>query len=211
MKGPLRVMLLTEGDAEFKSLPYVMPQFNGVSPHTVMNPLKVNLQPDAGPGVIARQCKSRVEIAVAKGADLVVLVIDREKQDACPGLIASRVEAAISRVCNSVSVRVVLKDRTYENWLVADLNALAAQPKRFDVTPARRKRVEPDKADIVNALALMKDMVVGPAYEKVSDAEKICASMDVGRAARHSRSLRHLLHVLDVPAYAAGCKRSAAP
>lgn len=207
----MKVVVLTEGDAEFRALPLFLDQLNALSPHTVMRPLKVPVQPDAPPGVIAKACKSRVAIAVAQGADLVIVLLDREQQAAHPGTLAAAVESALAAHCGGARTRVVYKDRLFENWLVADLDALAAQPKRFSVTAARRRRVEPNKADSIDAMTLIKSMALGKGYDKVADAEKICRKIDVPRAAMHSRSLRHFLHVLEVTAYSSGCKAAAAP
>ncbi|WP_425574934.1 DUF4276 family protein [Nocardioides fonticola] len=151
-------------------------------------------------------------IAVAQGADLVIVLLDREQQSDLPGKLAADVETALATHCGAgTRVRVVYKDRLFENWLVADMDSLSAQPKRFAVTAARRRKVEPNKADAVDGLLLMKEMAIGKDYDKVADAERVCRKLDVRRAAMHSRSLRHFLHVLEVSAYAAGCKRAVAP
>lgn len=202
----MRIALLTEGAAEYGSLPALLPQINRESPNTFLKPLKINVAPDVAPGIIARECKSRISIAAAKGADLVVVVLDREQQNTCPGQIARILEAAIIEVCTRLPVRVVLKDRLYENWLIADMNALACQPKRFQVTKAKRKKVEPNKADQADGLALIKSMAVGPDYNKVQDAAKICHHLDIFQAALHSRSFRHFLHIAGIPQFTDGCK-----
>jgi len=202
----MKIALITEGDAEFKSLPLLLPEINSLTSNIVLKPLKVNVSPDAEPGVIARECKSRVLIAAARGAGLAVVLLDREQQAKCPGDISTEIEAAINAACNSLPVRVVLKDRLYENWLVADMDGLAAQARRFEVTAARRRRVEPNKADKTDGLALIKSMTLGGHYEKVQDAERICRHLGVERAAEHSRSLRHFLHVVGMPEFAEGCK-----
>ena len=193
----MKIALLTEGDAEYASLPKLLPQLNAAVRHTIVKPLKVNCPPDATAGIIARECKSRVLIAAAKSADLVVVLLDREEQEACPGRIASEVERAIGRMCPNIEIRVVLKDPYYESWLVADMDALAAQPQRFAVTTARRRRVEPNKADRANGMALIKEMVKGDHYDKAPDSERICSKMELERAILHSRSLRYSCTSLD--------------
>ncbi len=145
-------------------------------------------------------------IAAGQGADAAVVLLDREQQDACPGRIARDIAAALMRACAVLPAYVVLKNRCFENWLVADLGALLAQPSRFEVTSAMRKKVEPNKADQCDAIALLKKSVIEDQYEKVRDSVRICSKMDVAVAARHSRSFRHLLHVLEDPAYLSQCR-----
>lgn len=192
----MRIALVTEGDAEFAAIPKILPQLERATAHQIIKPLKATIQPDASAAVVARQAKGAILIAAAKGADLVVVVLDREKRVECPSLLATAVEAAISAVCAGVTVKVVYKDRAFENWLVADMDALKKQPARFAVTPARRKKVEPNKSDKIDALVLLKEMATGPSYSKVVDGVKICSHMHVGKAAKHSRSFRHFMHVL---------------
>ncbi len=185
-------------------MPRLYPQLSARSGHDFMT-LKINVSPDASAAVIARACRSRLVIALAKGASLAVVVLDREQQQICPGLIASGIETEVGKVCAPMPARVVIKDRTFENWLVADFGALAQCPKRFSLTNAMVARVEPDKADRCDGKALIASAVKKGQYDKVKDAERICRRMDVGKAAANSRSFRHLLHVIGDIAYNAGC------
>ena len=205
----MRIAIVTEGVSEYKSLPELYEQLRARTKHTLLNPLKVNVSPDAPVAVVARECKSRVLIA-SQNADLVVILLDREQQPDCPGVIAGSIAGALGQVCAvSASVKVVLKDRAYENWLVADLDALRAQPKRFQVTSGIERAVQPNKADRCDALRLLSTAALGPAFDKVQDSVRICRRMDVHKAAQHSRSLRHLLHVLGDEDYPDQCRTAA--
>lgn len=159
--------------------------------------LHVKCQPDGPTRGIAKACEPVLRQAKARAADLFILVIDREKQTCPPGNLAAALTADIKRLGPwSFEVEVVYKDRTFENWLIADLDALRAQPARFKVSAALARQVEPDKADSVEALGLLKSAVKGKQYEKAQDSQKIAERMDLTSAARNSRSIRHLLHVL---------------
>jgi hypothetical protein len=43
----------------------------------------------------------------------------------------------------------------FENWLVADYDALAAQRGRFKSSVADRNRVQPNRADAADAAAIL--------------------------------------------------------
>jgi hypothetical protein len=62
--------------------------------------------------------------------DVVVVLLDRETQNQGPAEIAAALEREFARKAYGVPVRVVVKDRQFENWLVADLDALR-QCRRF--------------------------------------------------------------------------------
>lgn len=192
----MKIALITEGDAEFAALPKILPQIRTATKNSVMNPLKVACHPEATAAVIARKCEGTIKVARAKGANRVVLFLDRETRLHSPGAIAEEIECAIERLHLDIPVKVVMKDRMFENWLVADFDALEAQPGRFHVNDSARRLVEPEKADNVNALQLLKKWTRGD-YDKVADAIKICGRMTVIRAAWHSKSFRHFLHELD--------------
>lgn len=202
----MRIGVLTEGASEVKCLNLLYDQVHSHTRHRLLAPLKINVNPKAPPGIIARECKSRLLIAKQKGAERSVVLLDREDSEDCPGKIALSIESAIMRLCPIMPVRAVLKNRTFENWLIADPEALAAHPKRFTVTAAVRRRIRPDRADSCAAYELLSSIAVRD-YQKISDSRLICSGIDLSRAASNSRSLRHFLHVLDVTPYRGQCKK----
>jgi hypothetical protein len=202
----MKIAVLTEGDSEVKSLSSWYEQLHARTGHRLLNPLKINVDPLAAPGIIARECKSRLQIAQKQGAQLALVLLDREQRNECPGMIALTVENAIERVCPILPVKAVLKDRTFENWLISDPSALEAQPARFKLTQATKRRIQPNRADTCDAEALLHSIVLKQHYQKVPDSKLICAKMDVVKGAANSRSLRHLLHILGIDLYADQCK-----
>jgi len=169
------------------------------------------VSPDAPPAAIARRCIPGVKIAAKLGATLIVVLLDRERQRACCGRIARTIQEEVYKtasVPDEVAVEVVLKDRKFENWLIADLDALRAQPARFLVTNAIEQLVAPDKADKCDAESLIKRALRKSfSYDKTDDGFRVCIRMDVMKAAANSRSFRHLLHVLGCRPYAQSCAR----
>lgn len=203
----MKIALITDGESEFRNLPMLMPQIQARSGNAIIGPMKVNTNGAAPAEKVARECESRIKIAKALGANLAVIILDREGILQCTGERAVELERAVARRCGAVAPRVVLKDRMFENWLIADLSALKAQPGRFRVTPTTQRMVEPNKADQCDALQMLKSMTVGDSYDKVRDSARICERMKLDRAALHSRSLRHLLHVVGDRMYAQQCRR----
>jgi hypothetical protein len=203
----VRIALVTEGVSEFRALRLLYVQFHRRTPHTLLPPLKINVPPDAPPSIVARELKSRLIIAAERGANRALVLLDRERQQACPGAIAVDIERAVERTCRALPVQVALKDRTFENWLVADPSALEALPARFKMSKAAKSAIVPNKADRCDALALLKSSVVRNQYDKVLDSARICSRMDVEKAAMNSRSFRHLLHLLEDHDYRRQCKR----
>lgn len=201
----MKVGLIVDGDAEFASLPHLLPRID--SKHEVLpRVLKAAMHPLGGPGKIARAVMPAIRIFVAnKGVRQVVIVLDREQQPGCCGAIAEDITRAVSRLCESeglrVQVSVVLKDRTYENWLISDPEALRASTGRFRVTAALTKKVQPDKADTVEAGKLIKTAVVKGSYDKVEDGVRIMKAANPLRMGANSRSFRRLLRVVGDRAY----------
>ncbi|MEV6368739.1 DUF4276 family protein [Micromonospora musae] len=204
----MKVFVITEGVSEYRGLPKLSSQIQASCRHT-LKVLKTNVPSDVPISKIVRRSISNVLLAFAENADLVVLLLDREEQDSCCGKVAESIRQELARSVGdqySDKIYVVLKDRKFENWLVADLDALKAQPARFKVTPSVVKKVAPNKADTIDAEKLIKSIVIGGNYEKVADSGRICERLNLEQAAVNSRSFRHFLHVIGHPAYSDGCR-----
>lgn len=205
----MKIAIITEGTGEFKALPRLYPQLQEAMPGTrFMRPLKVNVPPDAPQATVATACLPQVRIACRLGAGVIVVLLDRERQTDCCGLIA---EAIARNIClraelGRAVVHVALKDRQFENWLVADPDALRMQPARFQVTAGFARKVGNGSADRCDAYPLLKSAVVRGGYDKIDDADRICSRQDVRKVAATSRSFRHFLHVVGYPDYRDGCR-----
>jgi hypothetical protein len=208
----MKVGFIVDGDAEFASLPHVLRRID--SKHEVLpRVLKAPVHPLGGPGKIARAVMPAVHLFVTKGVRHVVIILDREHQTECCGAIAAEITQAVSTRCKNeglgVEVSVVLKDRAYENWLVSDPEALRASAARFRVTAALTKKVQPNKADTVEAGKLIKTAVVKGSYDKVEDGVRIMKAADPSRMGANSRSFRRLLRVAGDPTYSKQSKHPA--
>ncbi len=206
----MRIAVLTEGRGEFKAFPGVLEKLAARSGHVFLR-FQVNVHPLDAPMAVAKACLPVLGAVMEKKAELAVLVLDRENAPSCCGDRAKELQAALSVAWNGgLDTRVVLKDSAFENWLVADLAALRSQPGRYTVSESMRKKIEPDKADSCDGHELLRTATKGRSFHKVDDAVEICKRLDPERAAKHSRSFRHFLHVIGDPAYPEQCRRPAA-
>lgn len=206
----MTLAIIVDGEAEFYALPALLDKIEGDIGQPILRPYRANIQPYAPPGVIAKACKDRVQQALGRGADRIVVLLDRELRDDCPGDIASAVSSAL---CNIVPCQlfVVIKDRTFENWVIADVGALEAQPARFRDCHIVRNAVVPNRADAASAKQLLDRVVRGRAYDKIADARRTLERADPQKMAEHSRSFRRLLRILGDPTYSAQSANPAVP
>jgi hypothetical protein len=96
---------------------------------------------------------------------------------------------------------VVVKNRCFENWLIADLEALRARsPRKYNFPDGVIDRVRRSGADNVQATDLL-DRYVDGGYCKRADSAEMCRVVRADRLAANSRSFRKLLRSLGHPAY----------
>jgi hypothetical protein len=143
-----------------------------------------------------------------QGVGKVVVLIDREDRSDCPGALAAAIQARIARETD-VEVAVVIKDAAFENWLVADVDAVRSLKQRFDLSNNTQNAVQPNKADKCPALELLKRSTQGSSYDKVEDSKRILARADATRIATHSRSFRRFLRCAGCPTYASQSRQPA--
>ncbi len=195
----MRIGIVVDGVSEYESLPHILRRLADESGHVYPKVIKADIQPLAPFPVIARACCSAIGVFEGRGFDRIIILLDRKTRPDCPGEIA-RVLCSLLAGKASFPITVVVKDRCFENWLVADLDALAGQPRRFHLTSGRRRSVDPNKADSVDAAALMRAVVVGR-YDKVEDSKRVLSRAMPDRMARNSRSFRKFMRELEHPTY----------
>lgn len=200
----MRVGPIVDGDAEFRSLPELIPRV--VTPYTVLKPLYADMQPTAPIPQIVRAVKSRLHIHAVRGADIALILIDLESKKMCPGAWAQQLEQGLAHGCAGCGIntfKVVVKNRTYENWLVSDMEAIIRMPERFKLSAKQLAQIQPNKADSTNAIEILKTAAIKKSYDKVPDAIRIMRFADPLRIAANSRSFRRFLRAVKNPVYAA--------
>ncbi|MGI8643567.1 MAG: DUF4276 family protein [Thermomicrobiales bacterium] len=196
----MRIGLIVDGQSEYEALPAIIPSLEEQTGHVIVHPVKADIQPKAPIGVIARACHKGIRALSLREVELVVILFDREDRSECPGELASLVGAVLDRQTD-VPFSIVIKDQTFEHWLISDLEALEASPGRFHLSNATRRSIAPNKADQAPALTLLQAAVRNQAYDKVKDSKRILERADPMRVAASSRSFRRFLRYLEHPSY----------
>jgi len=200
----MKVGIVVEGRSEFKGLPEIRDQLIELTDAAALKILFAPYDPKGSPGKIARECESRIKQLAGRGFNRVIVLVDREdRTDSCSE-IADAIESAIADRKLGIQAHVVVKNRSFENWLVSDPTALTTMKARFALSKEMLRRIRPDKADRIDALSLLKKAAQGGAYGKVDDSRRILARADVSRMGSNSRSFRCLLGRLGHPDYRSG-------
>lgn len=198
----MKIGLLVDGEAEYRSLPRLYGRVQ--TSHNFLKPLKADIQPFAPVSQIIGRVRRILPVLVNRGAQGVIVLLDREDRRVCPGEFAAEISEGLQSTRGEYGlslIAVVVKESRFENWLVADLSALEQFPKRFIVPAATQHLVMPNKADRCDALKILKAAAQNDAYSKVQDATRILSVADPDRIAENSRSFRRFLRELGHPGY----------
>jgi hypothetical protein len=183
--------IVTEGQGEVSGLPEIYNQLQESCGCRLIKPIFASVHPKAPIAILCKDLAPRVKLSIQRGARIVVILLDLEDADECPGVRAKEVENGLRREV-SHDVRVVMKDSCFENWLIADPAALRRLPALFGV---RDLRFTPGRADKADALTLLK-RASGSAYAKTVHPQQILARADVNTMASNSRSFNKFKRVL---------------
>lgn len=200
----MKLGVVVEGHSEYKALPEICPQLREACGASTVKLLRADYDPLAPPARIVKACESRIIQLAERDCRAAVVLVDREGRTERCAEIAKGLEQAFSSNDFSIPVHVVVKDKCFENWLVADLAALRQLRKRFQVSKGMAQKVEPNRADRADALDLLKRAAKGSSYGKVDDAKRILEKASVDRIALHSRSFRCFLGRLGDPRFSSG-------
>lgn len=202
-----RIGIIVEGNGEVPAFKRLIPKIHSDS-EVLCQPVRADLQPKSTPAQVATSAKAAVTYLLGRGVDLVVVLIDRETNPSAPGF-AAVLKTAFANRYPHVSFEIVVKDSCVENWLIADTDALRAQPKRFQLSTGVINQVVPNKADNIDAQKLLNRIAVKFEYDKGSDPARIATHQDPRKAAENSRSFRRFLRVLGDQLYAMQSKNPA--
>jgi len=196
----LKIGIIVDGDAESQALKLLTRRVE-IKDTQLLDPLYANMQPKDAPGQIARAAKRQIDILIAKGADKIIVLIDREDNRKCADEIAGEIETAFDRL-GCANTTVVIKNRKFENWLIADVGVFRKLKARYKVTKSFETAVVPNKADsVADAEALLNQIVVKVVYHKRRDAAQITGLQKVAEIGKNSRSFRRFLRVVGYSTY----------
>jgi hypothetical protein len=200
----MKIGVIVDGRAEYSSLGVVLQKINTTA-EIISQPIKCDIQPYSTAGQIAHVVvKKGLGTLVHRGAEKIVVLVDKENRRDCTIEFVQSIEDEIARrkpvPFAKVEVRVVLKICTYENWLIADTHALIQIPGLIPNPSRIARRIANNRADSVDAQQLLADNVRG-GYDKIRHAQAICLHFNPDNAAQNSRSFRKLLQLLEHPDY----------
>lgn len=206
------VGLVVEGATEFEALPllHAKPLVPGCPP---LNPINFDggvaqAKPE---GIAKRVCKHVLTHLVA-GRRTVVVCLDREDRDDCAGAFAEAVQRAIEAELDKTTiiaakktpytVHVVVADRAFEAWILADAHGLHAR-RVFQRAPSFHSfEGRPGKSGKKGAVEISE--LWERTYEKTTHGRRLFEELRFedarrcGNGQRGSRSLDKLLRTLGV-------------
>lgn len=195
----MTVGLITEGDAEFHALPLL--HSAGLVPGCPpMKPINLGgIGGEASPRAIAARVWRRVVEHWTRGIKRVLVCVDRELRKDCPGRLAGAIRRELDSLLvgywrPGCSLSVVVADRAFEAWLLADATGLHARrvfKRRPGFTSFEGKAGERNRRGAVELESLL-----GRPYVKSVDAPRIFRSIEFARARTRSSSLDKLLREL---------------
>jgi hypothetical protein len=192
----VKVGLVVDGESELLALPILSSRIKGT--HRVVKTVKADIQPCSSPENIARKVNRQLPFLKALGVQLVIVLLDREQLAECCGQRALAIQKSVISLAGNFrfsDCQVILKNRTFENWLIADQLALQSQPRRF-----KWKGLE-GEVDELNAKDLLSRAAIGASYHKRIDSLRITRLAEPRRIGFQSRSFRKLLGILGCPEY----------
>ncbi len=199
----MKIGIVSEGQSEVDALPKLFPAFQAATGNSFLRPIRTSVHPTATFDGIAYAAAKQIEKLLLREPDVIVFLLDREQRTECPGELAARIHDALHQSRKGLCpIQVVVKDRTFENWLISDVAALATQRGRFDLPPSAARSVVQSGADGFDALAVLKQWTAGRPYRKADDSIRILDHADPLRMAATSRSFRRFLRCVGHPAYA---------
>lgn len=197
---------MVDGDAESQALK-LLTQRISIRGTQLLDPIYANMQPRSTPGQIARSAKPKIDVLTARGVDKIVVLIDKEDRQECPTQFASSIEEAFNAL-GCPHVKVAVKNRKFENWLIADADVFNQLRSRYRITRAFQRAVSPNKADsVADAEGLLNRIVVSGEYHKRRDAQQITGLQEADKMARNSRSFRRFLRLVGYANYSLQSKR----
>lgn len=197
----MKIGIVDDGQASSQAL-YEMLR-RSIASGSLLRPLYADMQPRAKPGQIVRAASPKIKILQQRGATKILLTIDLEDDSQCPTAFSKAIKDAL-KAQNMPDVEVVIKKYCFENWLIADLDALESLPGTFRLTDRIKGRIKASGADAERKpLDLLNAVRLGDRrYHKATDGMSIAKNFDALRAATNSRSFRRFLRVLGHPHYA---------
>lgn len=163
-----RVAAVVEGSMEYAAVPVLLRNL-GLAPSVPYN-LHGQSVDESLDRYVRRAIIPAVDICLQKHPDIVLVLLDREDRDQCPGSLASM----IAKIINRQRVAVVIANRRIENWIIAD----SANVNRSKLVNNPLPRLKPAEADGRNALEMIKRAMSPTGYKKATHGVALLARVN---------------------------------
>lgn len=183
--------IVVEGLGEIEAIHNLLNKVQKTTP-LICKPLRADLQPKANALVIARSARTAINQLTRRGATKIVILIDGEDHP-CVVSFANSLRQGFRNQYPQQNLSIVVKNRTIENWLIADVSAIEKLPARFTVKAELRNAIQHQADEIANAERLLNRCALKYGYHKGDDPRRIAAHIDIAAAAAKSRSFRKFL------------------
>lgn len=194
----MKIGIIVDGSEEQSTFGIVVSKIQIEGIH-IVKPLYASIAPKATPLQIAKAAESRIKILHATGVQKIIVSIDLEDLNECPGSRAKNLEEAFSKL-GYKNISVVIKNRKFENWIIADIDNLKGH-KLFNVSNSMEGRLKNCDSiqDAVKELNKMKG--VNGYYHKTKDGNSLAKSINPLNIAANSRSFRRFMKLIGHPNY----------
>ncbi|QWV94885.1 DUF4276 family protein [Geomonas oryzisoli] len=202
----MKIGIIVDGQAESQALRFIVDKIK-IAGTQIVAPLYSDLQPRATPHQIVRSACGKIEILNAKNVDQIVLLIDLDDRRECHVAFADSINKAISDM-KLPNITAVVKNKCFENWLIADHNGISKMVNRFKLSQAFINSVCKNKADnVLKAEELINSIANKTKYKKGIDSVEMSKCVDPMNIALNSRSFRRFLRVIGHSKYSTQSKQ----
>ena len=193
----MKIGIIVEGQEEQQSMRYIVENIN-IEGKQILTPIFAPIEPKATPQQIVKAMEGRLKLL--SKANQIIVLIDLEDMDICPGDRANSLENYFFSK-SYTNIKVIIKKRQFENWLLADPDAINGL-KNFNVSEAFRRRVTGNADNIHNPIELLSNLKSDrKSFHKTKDGTAIAKEIDYLKVADNSRSFRKFLRVIGHPLY----------
>lgn len=183
------IAVVVEGIGEIEAIKFYISKIDKTV-SVVGRPYHADLQPKANPRVIATAARPVINQLKKRGVTKILIVIDLEDRP-CPLRFAQQLKGAFDEFYDGVEITPVIKHHCFENWMIADPDALRALRKRFKNVEIIEAAIKKNGADAVqDPLGLLDRCSIKTEYHKTIDPSRIAAQQDIDRLAVNSRSFK---------------------
>lgn len=154
----MKIGIICDGSAESQALAKIVDAIH-IYDVKFIRPIYADMQPKSTTALIAKKAERAIGILRSKKVDKIIVLIDFEDREGCPIAFSRKLSSAFHDK-GMHETMIVIKVSKFENWLVADHKGLNTL-KRFNVSKSFVNAVSPDKADNVDAVALLNSIIGG--------------------------------------------------